>query len=101
MSCARKRSALSADLELPRAGIVAELRSRRGMPSRVLLQPEGILTGYLPVKEPWVGNGWGMYAPPSPGRSSTCISSKAARKLDMSMAAFYSAKTKPLGMPGR
>lgn len=24
-------------------------------------------TGWLPVFTPWVGNGWGMFAPPSPG----------------------------------
>lgn len=35
--------------------------------AQVLLQPEGILTGYLPVLSPWVGNGWGLFAPPSAG----------------------------------
>ncbi len=34
---------------------------------RVTLQPEGVLTGWLPVLSPWVGNGWGMSCPPSPG----------------------------------
>ena len=34
---------------------------------RVKLQPEGVLTGWLPVLSPWVGAGWGLSCPPSPG----------------------------------
>jgi len=34
---------------------------------RVLLQPENVLTGWLPVLSPWIGNGWGICCPPSPG----------------------------------
>ena len=34
---------------------------------RVALQPEGVTTGWLPVLSPWVGAGWGMCCPPSPG----------------------------------
>ena len=26
---------------------------------RVQLQPEGFLTGWLPLCSPWIGNGWG------------------------------------------
>jgi phage baseplate assembly protein gpV len=35
--------------------------------ARVLLQPENVLSGWLPILTPWVGNGWGLAAPPSPG----------------------------------
>ena len=35
--------------------------------ARVLIQPEGVLSGWLPVLTQWVGNGWGMACPPSPG----------------------------------
>lgn len=35
--------------------------------ARVLVQPEGHLSGWLPVLAQWVGNGWGMFCPPSPG----------------------------------
>ena len=34
---------------------------------RVQLQPEGFLTGWLPLCSPWIGNGWGMFAAPSVG----------------------------------
>ena len=33
----------------------------------VLIKPEGILTGSLPVLSPFVGNGWGLVMAPSPG----------------------------------
>ena len=35
--------------------------------ARVLVQPEGLLSGWLPVVGVWVGNGWGLACPPSPG----------------------------------
>lgn len=34
---------------------------------RVQLQAEQILTGWLPLCSPWIGNGWGMFAAPSVG----------------------------------
>lgn len=34
---------------------------------RVTLQPEGVLSGWLPVLSPWIGAGWGMCCPPSAG----------------------------------
>jgi phage baseplate assembly protein gpV len=35
--------------------------------ARVTLQPEGVLSGWLPLLSPWVGAGWGLVCPPSPG----------------------------------
>lgn len=32
---------------------------------RVQLQPEGTMSGWLPLASPWVGNGWGMFCAPS------------------------------------
>lgn len=34
---------------------------------KVELQPQGILTGWIPIGSIWVGNGWGLYCPPSVG----------------------------------
>lgn len=34
---------------------------------KVALQPDGTLTGYLPVTAQWVGNGWGMFGAPNIG----------------------------------
>lgn len=33
----------------------------------VQLQPDDILTGWLQVSSPWIGNGWGMFSPPNIG----------------------------------
>lgn len=34
---------------------------------KVMIEPEGTETGWLPVLSPWIGNGWGMFAPPTIG----------------------------------
>ena len=49
-----------------RFGVVTSVDPAKGT-ARVTLQPEGVLTGWLPVLSPWVGAGWGMSCPPSPG----------------------------------
>ncbi len=50
----------------PRFGKVTSVDPAVGT-VRVQLQPEGVLTGWLPVLSPWVGAGWGLSCPPSPG----------------------------------
>lgn len=34
---------------------------------KVRLQPDDTLTDWLPLKSPWVGNGWGLFCAPSIG----------------------------------
>ncbi len=34
---------------------------------KVRLQPENAITGWLPLLSPWIGNGWGIFAPPTIG----------------------------------
>jgi uncharacterized protein involved in type VI secretion and phage assembly len=50
----------------PRFGTVTSVDAETAT-AKVTLQPEGVLTGWLPVLSPWVGSGWGLYCPPSPG----------------------------------
>ena len=50
----------------PRFGVVSSVDPARAT-ARVVLQPEGVLSGWLPVLSPWIGAGWGMVCPPSPG----------------------------------
>lgn len=33
--------------------------------AKVLLQPDGTETGYLPIFTSWVGNNWGLFCPPN------------------------------------
>lgn len=35
--------------------------------AKVTLQPDSLQTGWLPVAAHWIGDGWGMFSPPSPG----------------------------------
>ena len=47
-------------------GTVASVNNQTAT-ARVKIQPEGILSGWLPILSQWVGNGWGMISPPAPG----------------------------------
>lgn len=58
--------ALDQAIGQPRFGIVSSVKPDAGT-ARVQLQPEGVLTGWLPVLSPCVGAGWGIACPPSPG----------------------------------
>lgn len=49
-----------------RFGLVTSV-DPRNMTARVTLQPENVLTGWLPVLSAFVGAGWGLVCPPSPG----------------------------------
>lgn len=50
----------------PRFGIVTSFDPNT-YAARVSLQPEGVLSGWLPVLSAWVGAGWGLVSPPSVG----------------------------------
>jgi uncharacterized protein involved in type VI secretion and phage assembly len=50
----------------PRLAIVTSSDALKSM-AKVLLQPERVLTGWLPVLTQWAGSGWGMACPPVPG----------------------------------
>jgi phage gp45-like len=53
-------------LAQPRIGVVTSSNSETGT-AKVLIQPEGVLTGWLPVLSQWTGGGWGISCPPNPG----------------------------------
>lgn len=50
----------------PRLGIVTSFDPNT-YAARVTLQPEGVLSGWLPVLSAWIGSGWGLASPPSVG----------------------------------
>ncbi len=50
----------------PRMAVVSSVDTTT-FTARVMIQPEGVLSGWLPLITPWVGNGWGLVCPPSPG----------------------------------
>ncbi|MBV9784774.1 MAG: phage baseplate assembly protein V [Acidisphaera sp.] len=51
----------------PRFGLVTSV-DPTSYTARVALQPEGVITGWLPILSAWVGGGWGMACPPTPGQ---------------------------------
>lgn len=64
-----KAQAAAQDLAVgrPRFGLVTSVDPKRHA-ARVSLQPEGVITGWLPVLSPWVGAGWGLCVPPMQGQ---------------------------------
>ena len=50
----------------PRLGVVTSVDSVN-FTARVTIQPEGVLSGWLPIASPWVGANWGLVCPPTPG----------------------------------
>ena len=60
-------AALDAGHGQPRFGTVVSVDPARHA-ARVALQPEGVVTGWLPVLSPWVGAGWGLACAPMPGQ---------------------------------
>ncbi len=59
--------ALDAARGQPRFATVVSVDPARHA-ARVALQPEGVVSGWLPVLSPWVGMGWGLVALPMPGQ---------------------------------
>lgn len=63
----RMQSAMQASMRAsPRFGVISSYDPVNYC-AKVRLQPEDLITGWLPVLSPWVGNGWGMFVPPSIG----------------------------------
>lgn len=68
---------------------------------RVVLQPEGVLTGWLPILSPWVGAGWGFVALPSPGDQVLVVPQEGDAEHGVVIACSYSAKNRPpSALPG-
>jgi phage baseplate assembly protein gpV len=83
---------------VPRFGTVTSVDPATAT-ARVTLQPEGVLTGWLPLLTPWVGNGWGLVCPPSPGDQVLVIPQEGDAEHGMIVAASWSATTVPPAAP--
>jgi phage baseplate assembly protein V len=78
----------------PRMGIVTSSNSQTAM-AKVLLQPEGVLTGWLPVLTQWAGSGWGMACPPSPGDQVLVIPQEGDAQHGLIVGRLYSNLVRP------
>lgn len=67
--------------------------------ARVLIQPENILSGWLPVVSNWVGAGWGVCAPLSPGSQVLVISQEGDSEQGVIIGSVWSTVELPPGAP--
>lgn len=66
---------------------------------KVLLQPEGKETGWLPLLSPWVGNGWGLFAPPSIGDMIEVHYQEGGHEAGFACQRFFNDEDRPLACP--
>lgn len=67
--------------------------------ARVQIQPENVLSGWLPVLSPWVGNGWGLGAPLTPGDQVLVIAQEGDAEQGVVLGCVWSAVDKPMNIP--
>ena len=68
----RHASALALQLGQPRFGTVQSVDTAT-YTAKVMLEPDGILTNWLPIKSLWIGSGWGLVCPPNAGDQVICV----------------------------
>lgn len=66
---------------------------------KVRLQPEDVETGWIPLKSAWVGNGWGLFAPPSIGDAIEVLPIESDFESAAAGERFYSDADRPLPCP--
>ena len=66
---------------------------------KATIQPEGTETGWIPLKSPWIGNGWGLFAPPSIGDAIEVAFQEGGKDAGMAGSRLYSAESAPLPVP--
>jgi phage baseplate assembly protein gpV len=91
-------SALDHSNGQPRFGIVASVDPARAA-ARVTLQPEGVLTGWLPILSGWVGPGWGMACPPSPGDQVLVLAQEGQSESGVIVGRAWSDQARPVAAP--
>lgn len=83
---------------LPRFAIVTSYDPAR-YAAKVRIQPEDYETGFLPVATPWVGNGWGMFAPPTAGDVVEVHFQEGGKEAAYIALRFYGNIAQPLSVP--
>jgi phage baseplate assembly protein V len=68
--------------------------------ARVIIQPEGVLSGWLPILSQWVGNGWGMACNPNPGDQVLLVPLEGDVEQGIIIGRSFSKKQNPPVAPG-
>ena len=79
-------------------GTVASVNSQTAT-ARVLIQPDGVLSGWLPVLSQWVGSGWGMVCPLSPGDQVVLAPQEGDMEQGIIIGRSFSDKQRPPAVP--
>ena len=66
---------------------------------KVQLQPDGTLTGWIPLKTICAGNGWGIYAPPALGTAVEVHFQEADGGVGSAGLSFFNDVERPLSVP--
>ena len=66
---------------------------------KVMLQPENVETGWLPLKPIWQGNGWGFFAPPPAGSQCIVLFQEGHPDCGFCLGAIPSDADRPLTVP--
>jgi len=80
-------------------GTVTSVNFAKGT-ARVLIQPDGVLSGWLPVLSQWVGNGWGMVCPLNPGDQVLLVPQEGDIEQGIIIGRSFSDKQTPPVVPG-
>ena len=82
----------------PRFGTVSSFNAADNT-ARVLLQPEGTVTGWLPVLSPWTGAGWGIVCPLAAGDQALVLPQEGDAEHGVIIGRAYSSRCPPPQAP--
>jgi phage baseplate assembly protein V len=83
---------------LPKRGVVTAYDPNT-YSAKVLIQPEGYETGFIPIGSEWVGSGWGLYCPPTPGDEVEINYQEGGKNAPYIGKRFYGNLAPPLNVP--
>ncbi len=91
-------AALDRSLGQPRFGVVTSVDPVR-YAARVSLQPENVLTGWLPVLSVWAGAGWGAVCLPASGSQVLVVPQEGDAEHGVIVGSCYSDAALPPAVP--
>jgi len=89
---------LDAAFAQPRFGLVSSVDPST-YTARVLFQPEGVLSGWLPILTAWGGSGWGLVCAPTPGQQVLVVAQEGEAEHGIILGAAFSQTNQPPNAP--
>lgn len=96
----REAARQAGEKTLPRRGTISSYDPAR-YAAKVIVQPEGYETGFIPIGSEWVGNGWGLFAGPAPGDEVEINYQEGGKNAPYIGKRFYGEVAVPLAVPSR